>query len=354
MPSRSGLRWKASLLRTLQRLSRVAVPPHPATIMVPALYNLMPAENVAMGWLNEIDALTTLRQRMNCAARITGWDVFTFHTLHNADHFFDTTIGAVSDTWVKEGYLSTNAMREARRRFGQPHSYHRVHARLVENLVFQSTLLDWVGGHAPDAPLRLHVIGTALLSALVSTRAIGFDAAVESAMKFGARWDEALRKTSSGQTEDEIGWSEFTAVQQLMEGRGAVSHGVRAKDLPAAEAPSRPFWYSPTAAGEPVLVTTAQEVRNALETMNLNSWSYDPQKPVANAEEPVRGWLISPLHPMARLCRWSVSNYLLATPCAVSLFLDHIVALGCAAKMYPESESIQNRLRLSRMKVTGP
>ena len=109
-PSRSGFRWKASALRQSATGSlHGTASSHPATIMVPALYNFMPAETLAMGWLNEIDALVTIRQRMIAASKITGWDVFTFHTLHNADHFFDTTIGAVRDTWMKEGNLSTTA-----------------------------------------------------------------------------------------------------------------------------------------------------------------------------------------------------------------------------------------------------
>jgi len=112
--------------------------------MVPALFNFMPAETLAMGWLNEIDALATIRQRMTCAAKITGWDVFTFHTLHNLDHFFDTTITAVRDTWLKEGNLSPAAVLETKRRFGKPYDYFRIPARLVENLVFQSSLLDWM------------------------------------------------------------------------------------------------------------------------------------------------------------------------------------------------------------------
>src|SRR5262245_64351570 len=82
-PSRSGFLWKAAMLRTLRRWNR-RTSSQPPTIIVPALYNLMPAESVALGWLNEIDSLLTIRQRMACAARITGWDVFTFHTLHNA------------------------------------------------------------------------------------------------------------------------------------------------------------------------------------------------------------------------------------------------------------------------------
>jgi hypothetical protein len=353
VPTRSGLRWKASMLRTLHRWNGSAVSAHPATIMVPALYNVMPAESVALGWLNEIDALVRMRSRMNAASRITGWDVFTFHTLHNADHFFDTTIWAVRDTWVKEGNLSPAAVQEARRRFGKPHAYHRIHARLVENLVFQSSLLDWINSHRSDAPLSFHVFGTALMSALVSMRAITFEAAVESATKFGLRWDSALRQIS-GKTEDEIGWHEFTQVQQLMDGRCRLSLSVHRKDLPCPDAPIQPFWYSATAGSEPLLITTAQEAANALETMNLNSWCSSPQSLAASNDEPVRGWLVSGMHSMARLCRWSVSNYLLATPASVTLFLDHIAPLGRKPRLEIPGDPIQNRLRLSRMKVTGP
>src|SRR6266568_5755787 len=166
-PSRQGFRWKATALRRLHRFSNGIGSTRPATIMVPALFNFMPAESLAMGWLNEIDALVTIRQRMMCAAKITGWDVFTFHTLHNADHYFDTTIAAVRDTWVKEGNLSVAAVDETRRQFGKPYDYHRVGPRLVENLVFQSSLMDWLARR--DVELRFHVLGTALLSALVSS-----------------------------------------------------------------------------------------------------------------------------------------------------------------------------------------
>src|SRR5262249_53168080 len=123
--------------------------------------------------------------------------------------------------------------------------------------------------------------------------------------------------------------------------------------LPSPDAPSRPFWYSATLESDPMLITTAQDVMNALETLNLSSWSAVPAKLNANVEEPVRGWLISPLHPLARLCRWSVSNYLLATPVSVTLFLDHIAALT-GGPVLEIPDPIQNRLRLSRMKVTGP
>jgi hypothetical protein len=323
--------------------------------MVPALFNFMPAESLAMGWLNEIDALTTIRQRMICAAKITGWDVFTFHTLHNVDRFFDSTIGAVRDTWVKEGNLSTAALHETKRQFGKPYDYHRIHARLVENLVFQSSLLDWLGHRALELPLRFHVIGTALLSALVSAGALTFGAAVKSALKFGARWDETLR-SGEAKTEEEIGWSRFRQVRRLMEGKSSLSLAVAREDLPAVvDAPSRPFWYSPTAKDEPTLISTAQEAVFALDTLNLSSWSYASEKAGRNVDEPIRGWLISPLHPMARLCRWSVSNYLLATPVSVTLFLDHIATLGRKPVLQvPADLALQNRFRLSRIKVTGP
>jgi hypothetical protein len=324
--------------------------------MVPALYNLMPAENLAMGWLNEIDALVTIRQRMICAAKITGWDVFSFHTLHNADRFFDSTIGAVRDTWIKEGSLSTAAVAESKRQFGHPYDYHRIHARLVENLVFQSSLLDWLSHRASDVPLRFHVIGTALLSALVSLGSVTFNEAVKSAMKFGSRWDETLRGSGTSKTEEDIGWSRFEQVRRLMEGQSSLSLAVAHEDLPEAEAPSRPFWYSPTAQDEPTLITTSQEAASALETLNLASWSFSSSRAGRSADEAIRGWLISPLHPMAGLCRWSMSNYLLATPDSAAMFLDHIATLGRGWRLQLSVEpiQIQNRFRLSRMKVTGP
>jgi hypothetical protein len=331
------------------------MPAKPATIIVPALFNFMPAENIALGWLNEIDAMVTIRQRMICATKITGWDVFTFHTLHNADRYFDTTIGAVRDTWTKEGNLSPVAHRETKRQFAKPYEYHRVNARLIENLVFQSSLLDYVGhrGSHSQVPLRFHVIGTALLSALVSSGSISFADAVNSAMKFGARWDETLMNPGSGRTEDEAGWARFEQVRRLIEGRSGLSLAVAREDLPAPSAPSRPFWYSPTAKDEPVLISTAYDAASALETLNLSSWAYT-SKPVQAANEPVRGWLASPLHPMASVCKWSVSNFLLATPASVPLFMDHIATIGLAPPLLLSAEPIQNRFRLSRIKVTGP
>ncbi|HYR85282.1 MAG TPA: hypothetical protein VE422_14450 [Terriglobia bacterium] len=323
----------------------------PVTVVVPALYNYLPGEGIAMGWLNEIDALVTIRQRMMCAAKISGWDVFTFHTLHNLDHYFDSTIATVRETWVKEGNLSMAAAYETKRRFRKPYDYHRVQPRLVENLVFQSSLIDWISHRAIDVPLRFHIIGTSLLSALVSTGAITFDDAVKSALKIGARWDETLRERAEGRTDDEIGWSRFLQVGRIIGGGSDLSLAVQHEDLPAVATPSRPFWYSPAASKPPVLIQTAQDAAAALETMNLASWSSELP---SGASESVRGWLVTPLHPMAHACKWSVSNYLLATPAASALFLDHIATLGRPPVVYAEPTIVQNRFRLSRMKVTGP
>jgi hypothetical protein len=349
-PSRSSFRWKARALRRLYRWNGGALAGCPATLMVPALYNFMPAESVALGWFNEIDALVTIRQRMSAAARITGWDAFTFHTLHNADSFFDSAINAMRETWMKEGSLLTTAVREAGRRFGKPFEYHRLEARLVENLVLQSSLLDWAGRAAGDFSLRVHVIGTALLSALVSTGSISFPAAVESATKLGSRWDETLRGMAASNSDQEAGWTVFRQVKKLIEGRTSLSMGVATEDLPAPDAPARPFWYSPTMNSEPMLITTAQEAANALQTLNLGSWSGACDKR-CSVEEPVRGWLMSPLHPMARICRWSVSNYLLATPLSAALFLEHIASLQPALESLAAVENEGHRPLIGQLHV---
>jgi len=319
--------------------------------VVPALYNFLPAEVVAMGWLNEVDALGTIRQRMNCASKITGWDVFTFHTLHNLDPYFDSTIATVRETWVKEGNLSREAVEETKRKFAKNYDYHQVQARLVENLVFQSSLIDWVMRHASEVPLRFHVIGTALLSALVSSGALSFGIAVDSAFKIGRRWDDTLCSLTDAQTEEEIGWSRFELVRGLLDGTSSLSLGVAREDLPSVIAPSISFWYSTTPKEPPVLISTAQDAAAALETLNMASWSSAVPKA---GDEPIRGFLVSPLHPTARACRWSVSNYLLATPDASTLFLDNIATLGRAPIVYMPEEAVQNRFRLSSRKVTGP
>ena len=64
--------------------------------------------------------------------------------------------------------------------------------------------------------------------------------------------------------------------------------------------------------------------------MNFASWTPDIPKPLVQDRNSgrVRGWLASPMHPVASTCHWSVYNYLLATPTSSLLFLDHIASLG--------------------------
>src|SRR5262245_40006538 len=66
--SRRGFRWKASALRRLQPWIYGADSVKPVTVVVPALYSVLPAETVAMGWFNEIDALAAMHHRMSCSA----------------------------------------------------------------------------------------------------------------------------------------------------------------------------------------------------------------------------------------------------------------------------------------------
>ncbi len=350
--SRNGIRWKASALRGLQRWASGSHRTQLPLIMVPALYNRLPAETVAMGWLNEIDALGTIRQRMTSVAKKTGWDVFTFHTQHNLDHYYDTTIDAVRQTWANEGSLSASAVNETKRQFGHVYDYHRVQPRLIENLVFQSTLMEWVAHHADDLPFQFQVVGTALYSALIWSGALSFNDASDSVLKVGARWDNAvgcLVQEKSG-TEQELGWRRFGLMQRVIYGEETLSYAVAREDLPKTTEPSRPFWFSAFAGQDPVFIETARDAMLALESLNLMSWSSDEVRPV---EHSVRGWLISPLHRLARSCRWSLSNYLLATPGSVSMFMNHIAGIGRAPVMLVSPE-VQNRLRLSRIKVTGP
>ena len=62
VPSRKGFQWKASALQGLQRLDRRPPNRRPVSVVVPALFNPMPGEVIALGWLNEIDSLATIRQ----------------------------------------------------------------------------------------------------------------------------------------------------------------------------------------------------------------------------------------------------------------------------------------------------
>jgi hypothetical protein len=360
-PSRKGFQWKASALRNIQRLSKPAVTGHPVTVVVPAVYNFMPAEAVASGWLNEIDALGTIRHRILDSAKLTGWDVFTFHTRHNLDPFYASTIGAVRETWLHEGSLKPSSIAETVKHFGKAYQYNRIAPRLVENLVFQSSLMEWLSARADGAPFRFHVVGTALMSALVWAGAISFEDAVRTGLKVGARWDasltslaeEELERTGLVRDAENIGWMRFGRVRQILEGRLSITLGISESDLPSVGAPLRPFWFSATAKAEPVLIETACDVRSALKSMDLGSWSPDlPKRLPADYADRVRGWLVSPMHPMASACHWSVYNYLLATPKSVLLFLDHIAALGRRPLASPRPE-FQANLRLSRMKVIG-
>ena len=343
-PGHRAFRWKASALRTVQHWSAGPRRRQPALIVVPALFNLLPAETFAMGWLNEIDALRSIRQRLMSAARKTGWDVYTFHTQHNLDSFYDTNIGAVRDTLSHEGSLSKSVVAETKRRFGSMFAYHRIEPRLIENLVFQSSLMECVATRAEETPIQFHAIGTAIFSALIRARAVTFDAAVDSLLRVGSRWDEAVAAMSGDDRE------RFEIVQRVLDGREAISLTVTGADLPKVEAPSQPFWFSAAVDEEPVLVETAREAALALESLNLASRS---MRGAVLPDHPVRGFLNSPLHPFARNCRWSVSNYLLSTPSGVAMFMHHIARIPRAPHTGTDSEA-QKRLRLSRMKVTGP
>ena len=300
-----GFRWKASAGRAVRRWSQDRRIPGPSTIVVPALYNRLPAETVAMGWLNEIDALHNIRPRMMAVAQKTGWDVFTFHTQHNLDQFFDSTIDAMRDTWSNEGSLSREAVVETRRRFGNADDYYRIQPRLVENLVFQSALIEWTACHAEDVALQFRIIGTALYSALVAFGAVSFEDAMVSALRVGARWDAAIQSMAEGQatksvaSATEIGRRRFEIIDRVMEGSEELSLAATAKDLCRADAPSRPFWFSATAADEPVRIETARDAALALEALNLNSWLPGQVRTTDNS---FRGWLVSPLHAMAKVC----------------------------------------------------
>lgn len=349
--SRAGFRWRASVLRGLERIGSAAVTGQPVTVVVPALYNAMPAETAASGWLNELETLSAIRHRIIAAANLTGWDVFTFHTLHNPDPFFASMLAAVRETWLKEGTLKPGCIAESLRRFGPPYKYNSIQPRLVENLIFQSCFMDWLKAKAEARPLRFHVIGTALIGALVSCRALSYESAVMMAVKVGARWDrvvaaraeDALHRKSvpaGDDSRDTLGWLRFSQVRQIIEGRHLLALGINHADLPQLDAPAWPIWFSATAEEEPVRLESVRDVRSAWESMNLKSWSPARPRPLPgdSSAAQVRGWLVSPSHALASGCRWSVYNYLLATPTAALLFLDHIATFGCPTKRYPEGQ----------------
>ena len=349
-PSRKGFQWKASALRSLQRFAKVETR-GPVTVVVPALYNVMPAEAVALGWLTEIDALGAIRHRIVDVMKLTGWDVFTFHTRHNLDPFFSSTISAVRETWLHEGTLKQSCIQETIRRYGAPYQYNCVPARLVENLVFQSSLMGWLSRRAGDVPLRYHVLGTGLISALVWSGALSFESAVNTAVRVGSRWDaslkalaaEQLRKSGKETSEENLGWLYFHRVREILEGKSVLSLAATRSDIPLVEAPSKPFWFSVTAHDEPVLLETVRDVQWALESMNLASWSPRVPRPLPTATADVKGWLVSPQHPNASVCRWSVYNYLLATPKSTLLFLDYIAAMGRRPAFAPDGKAPEGK-----------
>jgi len=343
MPSRTGFQWKATALHGLQRLDRRSEHRCPVTIVVPALYNVMPAEVFALGWLNEIDSLATIRQRMMHVARLLGWDVFTFHTRHSLDRYFDSAIKAVRETWLNEGALNPEAMCQTRKRFGAAYDYHSTEPRLVENLLIQSSLMDWMTVRSAGKPFEFHVIGTGLLSALVWSGALSFQNAVRTAVAVGLSWDSRLNKMADAEihrtgvalTDENLGWLRFQRIRQLIEGRSSVSMSAELAEFPELEDPQRPFWFSASAKSEPVWVETRKDVRAAFEAVNLASWS--PEIPLAPKKDRitgrVRGWLASPMHPVAAACRWSFHNYLLATPATSMLFLNHIAPEGPSSQI---------------------
>jgi len=365
-PSRKGIQWKASALRTLQRLNKSHISGRPITVVVPALFNLMPAENLALGWLNEIDALGTIRHRMTAVSNLTGWDPFTFHTLHNLDSYYASTISAVRDTWLKEGRLQRNCVVETMKRYGAPYHYNDIPARLVENLVFQSSLMDWVSSRAVDTPVSYHVMGTGLLSALVWSGALSFDAAVKIALDTGAQWNGSVKRMATAELDrkgieksaENLGWLCFDRVRQVLEGRAVLALGATLKKPPTFEAPARPFWYSVTAADDPVRLETLKDVQWSLESLNFASWSPRLPRPLPIDAADVKGWLVSPEHMMSSTCRWTVRNYLLSTPESVSLFLDHIASLGGRVTTLPQPKlqplKAQERPPLARAKVSTP
>ena len=352
-PSRKGFQWKASALHRMQRLERRPQSVQPVTVVVPALYHFMPAEVLALGWLNEIDCLAAIRHRIMLVSKLIGWDVFTFHTRHNLDPYFDSTIKAVRETWLNEGALNQDAIAQTRRQFGAAFDYHRIEPRLVENLSIQSSLMEWLTVRAAARPLQFHVIGTGLLSALVWSGAVPFQSAIRTAVKLGVRWDaklrelavEDIRRTGSTPTEENLGWRRFHRIRQVVEGRAGLTMAADPSDFPKFEAPSRPFWFSANAKEEHVWIETKKDVAMAMESMNLSSWSPDVPKPLAadRSSGRVRGWLASPMHPLASACHWSFYNYLLATPEASLLFLDHIATLAATTPLAIPQNVFGNR-----------
>ncbi len=332
-PSRKGFQWKASALHGLQRLDRRSQSNSPTTVVVPALYNMMPAEVLALGWLSEIDSLGAIRQRMTLAGKQLGWDVFSFHTRHSRDKYFDSAIHAVRETWLYEGALTAETIAQTRKKFGNAYDYHRCEPRLVENLLIQSSLMDWLTVRAAEKQLRFHVVGTGLLSALVWCGALTIQSAIRTAVAIGKSWDAVLDDWASSEIQlhghtasaENHGWLRYHRVRQIIEGKVSMALPAPQFEMPNVDVPQRPFWYSPLGKADAQLIESRQDVLEALQTMTLVSWAPEIPKPLNSDGAPcVRAWLASPMHPIASACHWSMYNYLLATPASSMLFLNHI------------------------------
>jgi hypothetical protein len=204
-------------------------------------------------------------------------------------------------------------------------------------------------------------VGTGLLSALVWSGALTFDAAVRIALDAGSQWQSSVTKMASAELDrkgveksaDNVGWLCFDRVRQVLEGEAVLALGATLKNRLKAEAPGRPFWYSVTAADDPVKVETLHDVQWSLESLNFASWSPRVPRPLPIDTADVKGWLVSPQHRMSSTCRWTVRNYLLSTPESVSLFLDHIASLGGRVVVQaPQPQKAQKQIPLSRAKVS--
>jgi len=308
----------------------------------------------------QAETIRALRHRIVEASRQIGWDVFTFHTLQNPDPFFDSTIDALRETWIKEGSLRRETVSKTRKQFSNDWDYSRIECRLVESLVLQTAELDWIDTIAPEGRFSPHFVGTALLSGMVWSGAASFSAAVETAMRLGREWDSNLQDFAEEElvlrrnsvTEESLGWTRFQTLRRLIE-KGRSFPVTRPQcDRVHLNPVCRPFLFSALPKDRPQRVETPDQLRNALESLDIASWSGRRLPEVPGG---VRGWLMSTLHPWARACRWSLSNFLLATPASVSLFLHHIAPIWRIPFVeVVETEGFQNRLRLSRMKVTGP
>jgi hypothetical protein len=113
-PSRMSFQWKASALHKLRRFDRRFHSVKPVTVVVPALYNFMPAEVLALGWLNEIDSGRDPSPD-HAGVKADWLGCVYFHTRHNLDPYFDSAIKAVRETWLNEGASAWSHFPDAQR-----------------------------------------------------------------------------------------------------------------------------------------------------------------------------------------------------------------------------------------------